>query len=152
MVGNAGTFAHASNPEAQRHWNHVFGLLAKEGQLMESFPAVCKRHGTRQDLKAAKSFRECAPDGGCMMPCGEKLPCGHTCTLRCHAYDHGRVRCEEQVYTVCPSQHLVTRKCSKPDAACPTCVKLEAIREEQRRAARELVRSQCKTVSTFASA
>jgi hypothetical protein len=139
MVGNAKTFANASNSEAQHHWGHVFGLLLKEGQLVDSFPAVCKCHGTRQELKTPKDFRDRTPDGGCPMPCGQKLPCGHTCTLRCHAYDHAHVRCEELVISFCPSQHLVTRKCSDPEAACPTCVELEQMREEQRRAARKLV-------------
>jgi helicase required for RNAi-mediated heterochromatin assembly 1 len=77
------------------------------------------------------------------MPCGETLPCGHKCPLRCHPYDsgHARVRCQESVPSFCQQGHLTIRKCSDPaDKPCSTCTKLAEIRDKARQARMEQVR------------
>jgi len=58
------------------------------------------------------------------------LPCGHRCTLRCHAFDsqHARVLCQELVYDVCKEGHITSRVCSRAKEACSTCIQLQELR------------------------
>lgn len=140
IMGNAACLRSASHPEGRRHWQHLLDQqLAPGGHIFAGLPAQCQQHGQAilplMDSPAA--FLQRAPDGGCCLPCGSKLPCGHACPLRCHGYDpgHEQVVCQEQVYEFCGQGHVTVRKCSDRARECPTCV---AIREKQQQTKREL--------------
>lgn len=147
MIGSSSTLRAAKQPKARAHLGRLLEQLSHMGALHNGLPAVCQQHGTRitPELESPRAFLERAPHGGCCLPCNETLPCGHTCTLRCHAYDreHKHVACSELVHSYCPAGHLVVRRCSQPDAPCHTCVELRRMEEEERSQLEALVCADC---------
>ncbi|KAG2495742.1 hypothetical protein HYH03_006339 [Edaphochlamys debaryana] len=142
LIGNSDTLRNAKSPEARRHWGRVLRTLEAEGFVAPGLPACCQQHGTRQLLIQPPDFARLAPDGGCTQPCHVVLSCGHPCMLRCHSYDpeHERVRCKAPVLDTCSKGHTVTRQCSQSptSVACPTCMEIRRIEEEERKKAAEL--------------
>jgi hypothetical protein len=69
-----------------------------------------------------------------MLPCNAKLACGHTCRLRCHAYDrdHSRQQCNELVLSFCEEGHVTTHKCSDKEAPCSTCVDIRRVLDREK--------------------
>jgi hypothetical protein len=112
LIGNSNTFRRSKNAEARKHWGEVLEKLEHTGSLLTGLPAQCQQHGTRVLLDSPQAFTEKSPSGGCCLPCDEKLPCGHICHLRCHAYDrsHEHIMCTEPQYDFCGEGHLVVRK------------------------------------------
>ncbi|GAX74369.1 hypothetical protein CEUSTIGMA_g1818.t1 [Chlamydomonas eustigma] len=124
MIGNASTLRGASNSEANKHWGKVLGILEERGSVVKGLPAQCQTHGTLALLDSPESFLDKTPHGGCCLPCKQKLPCGHTCTLKCHSFDRGHenVRCCELVYEFCKEAgHLITRPCWARNTPCKAC-------------------------------
>ena len=101
----------------------------QSGRCSHADLQACQQHGRLTYLTTPEDFSARAPDGGCTEPCRDQLPCGHACRLCCHAYDrsHERVLCHELVYSFCPAGHLVSRRCSAPEAACATCVEIQRV-------------------------
>ena len=114
LIGSASTLRNAKSAEARRHWGKVLGLLEQRSSVLTGFPAQCQMHGTVTMLDSPEAFEKHAPQGGCNRPCDETMPCGHKCTLPCHAYDRGhlKVKCPELVYEFCSASppHLITRE------------------------------------------
>jgi hypothetical protein len=114
LIGSASTLRNASSAEARLNWGKVLSLLEQRSSLLSAFPAQCQLHGTITMLDSPEAFEQHAPHGGCMKPCEELMPCGHKCTLQCHAYDRGHVKvwCPELVYEYCDASpaHLITRE------------------------------------------
>ncbi|KIY98958.1 NFX1-type zinc finger-containing protein 1 [Monoraphidium neglectum] len=142
LIGNAQTLRGASNAAARHHWGVVLNKIEVAGGMVDGLPAVCQQHGhvTHPFLAAPEDFAARAPNGGCTQPCGDSLPCGHACPLRCHAYDrdHANAFCRELVYSYCDAGHLVSRRCSDPAGACGTCAEIRRVQEEERRRVEEL--------------
>lgn len=143
LIGNTDTLRHAKSPEARKHWGQVLDLLQHRGCIHEGLQAVCQAHGTpiAATLSTKAAFEEHVPDGGCCLPCNKTMPCGHTCTLRCHPYDpgHERVRCKVLVYSYCSSGHLSVRECHKTNEECTTCVEIRKLEEEEKAKQKALV-------------
>lgn len=138
LIGSSHTLLNASSTSARKHWGEVLQRLQADGRIYPGLPAICQQHSFKLPmLDSAAAFSEHAPDGGCNRPCLAKLPCGHTCKLRCHAYDvdHQRVRCEEPVYELCSQGHLTTRLCSQEVGVCSTCLEIRRLQDEERREA-----------------
>ena len=115
LIGSAGTLRRASSADARRHWGKVLGILEGRGSVLRGLPASCQQHGTLAPLlDSPAAFIKHVPHGGCCLPCGKKMPCGHTCPLRCHPYDQGheRVGCPVLVHEFCSADppHLITRE------------------------------------------
>jgi hypothetical protein len=140
LIGSAATFRRAKNPEGRRHWSGLLTKLEETQSIMRGLPGVCQIHETKSLLDSPLSFLKNAPDGGCCLPCNQKMPCGHTCSLRCHAYDpsHESVRCNEIVQEFCSVGHLITRLCSSEDSQCPTCLQIQKIRDQEMKDLRKL--------------
>lgn len=61
-------------------------------------------------------------NGGCYEKCGEKLDCGHLCSLKCHSFPHSRVVCD----SVCNKRLECGHKCrslcsSQHSCSCTSC-------------------------------
>ncbi|KAG2452041.1 hypothetical protein HYH02_003079 [Chlamydomonas schloesseri] len=144
LFGNSKTLRNAKSPEGRRHWGGVLGTLEARGAILPGLPACCARHGTTSLLATPTDFALLAPDGGCVRPCGQLLPCGHACRLRCHAFDpeHVAVVCEEELLERCDKGHLVTRRCGQArcDVVCRTCQEVFRIEWEERLRLAELDR------------
>lgn len=134
LIGSSHTLLHASSTAAREHWGVILQQLQAAGQIYPGLPAVCQQHSFRLPmLDSAAAFLQHAPDGGCNEPCMAKLPCGHTCKLRCHSYDrdHLRVFCDEPVYDLCSEGHLTTRLCSSSKSVCSTCIEIRQMEEKR---------------------
>lgn len=146
LIGSAHTLLHASSTAAREHWGVVLQQLQAAGQIYTGLPAVCQQHSFRLPmLDSAAAFLQHSPDGGCKEPCMAKLACGHTCKLRCHAYDrsHEHIKCEEPVYDLCSAGHLTTRQCSDDKSVCSTCIEIRQMEESARQEQLRLVSERC---------
>jgi len=82
VIGNMDQMADASSL-----WNGIVKELNANGQLVDALPLACQNHpNTVVFAKNGEDFRQ-VPEGGCMLDCGYRLPCGHVCTKKCHPTD-----------------------------------------------------------------
>ncbi|GMF27685.1 unnamed protein product [Phytophthora fragariaefolia] len=67
-------------------WQQVLDQLLSDGCYGDGLPLHCQRHPDDQRVATNPgSFALLAPDGGCLRPCGRRLPrCGHVCPKLCH--------------------------------------------------------------------
>ena len=123
LFGNCKTLSNAKSPEGRRHWGGVLGTLKAKDAIQPGLPACCARHGTTSLLINPPDFARLSPDGGCVRPCGQLLPCGHPCRLRCHAFDpeHTTIKCGEELLERCDKGHMVTRRCGRLGSGLATC-------------------------------
>lgn len=58
---------------------------------------MCPRHSSTEILVSEPDhFSKLSPDGGCTLPCENRMSCGHACTGRCHSdVLHKTVKCLE---------------------------------------------------------
>jgi len=67
-------------------WNQVLGMLKEQQNLGPYLSLCCPRHPeTAIDVTTVDDFTRLAPEGGCALPCGLRLGCGHACTFKCHS-------------------------------------------------------------------
>eukprot|EP00878_Enallax_costatus_P028017 GHUV01030215.1.p1 GENE.GHUV01030215.1~~GHUV01030215.1.p1 ORF type:complete len:301 (+),score=100.18 GHUV01030215.1:59-904(+) len=143
MIGNASTLRNASSSEGRKHWAVVLDKLEAAAAMHSGFPAVCQQHKRQilPVLDTAEAFAKSAPNGGCTQPCHASLPCGHTCRLRCHAYDldHTQQRCDALVYGLCNAGHVTIKLCSAKEVVCSTCDEIRKMQEEEKKQLTKLV-------------
>ncbi|ETL45649.1 hypothetical protein L916_04299, partial [Phytophthora nicotianae] len=94
-------------------WQNVLDQLQSDGCYGDGLPLHCQKHPDYQRVATdPSSFALLAPDGGCLRPCGRRLPrCGHACPKLCHVDQpsHKAVYCtqpcprlQESCGHVCP--------------------------------------------------
>ena len=81
-------------------WRQIHRGFSDKGKVGRAFRACCSRHpGKVYQVRSPEQWYN-IPE--CNVPCGSKLPCGHHCTLKCHATAlHDRIGCPEP----CPKHH-----------------------------------------------
>ncbi|MEW5313864.1 MAG: hypothetical protein WDW38_005396 [Sanguina aurantia] len=135
-IGNSDTLRHARSHRARKHLGTVVDLFEQAGALVGGLPAQCQLHGLVHlpQLCSPGDFLERSPDGGCSQRCSQKLPCGHLCALRCHAFDreHVFVRCGEQVHGHCSEGHLIQQECWVASWDCLTCQEIQKLKESEK--------------------
>lgn len=81
-------------------WQHVVHLFKAEGNFGPALEIACGRHpnsGSPVLVREPRDFSRVSPEAGCNAHCGEKLPCGHSCSEKCHSDAmHNRVKCKQQ--------------------------------------------------------
>lgn len=99
-------------------WRQIARELSAKGRIGPAFRACCSRHpGKVYQVRSPEQWYH-IPE--CNVPCGSKLPCGHACTLKCHAPAlHDRIGCREP----CPKHHEAcghqcTKACGEPCGDC----------------------------------
>jgi hypothetical protein len=107
IIGNSSTAQHIPM------WTEVLQLLQMNDSVGEVLELGCERHPDDiMQVKVPDDFIRQAPDGGCILPCNQRLLCGHACDSSCHSQVlHDAVKCLEP----CPRQPG-TNSCSH---ACP---------------------------------
>lgn len=96
-------------------WTEVLQLLQMNGNVGEALELACPRH-TADDMKASMpdDFVRLAPDGGCILPCTQRLLCGHACPSSCHSQVlHDAVKCLAQCARKL-GDHDCEHPCPKP--------------------------------------
>ena len=112
IVGNATLMS------AVPMWRQISRELSAKRRIGPAFRVCCSRHrGKIYQVRSPEQWHE-VPE--CEVPCGSKLPCGHLCTLKCHAPAlHDRIGCPEP----CPKHHEAcghqcTKTCGEPCGKC----------------------------------
>ncbi|KAI5201119.1 hypothetical protein E4T39_05341 [Aureobasidium subglaciale] len=108
IIGNSATTQHIPM------WAQVLQILQIDGNFGEVLELACSRH-PEDEMNVAKpdDFIKFAPDGGCVLPCAQRLSCGHHCDSRCHSQTlHDAVKC----LAPCPRQpgnHSCSHACPR---------------------------------------
>lgn len=114
-------------------WAKVIDIMANSGhnkadrlqveptnRLDEHLPIRCSNHG--KDTAIAEPHDWNLIHGGCSSECGEKLACGHPCTLKCHPFSHSNVQCQEACRRGLPCGHACAGRCGEV-CSCNICAK-----------------------------
>ena len=99
-------------------WRQITTSLSAKGRIGPTFRACCSRHpGKITHIKSPEQWYEIPQ---CEVLCGSKLPCGHLCTLKCHASAlHNRITCSEpclKYHEACG--HRCTKTCGELCGDC----------------------------------
>lgn len=102
-------------------WSEVIGMLKAQGLLGPTLALQCPRHPeTRAEVATPDDFSKHAPEGGCNLPCPDRLSCGHKCNYSCHSeIMHKNVVCLESCMRAvegCTREHACPKPCGEP---CP---------------------------------
>eukprot|EP00798_Chlamydomonas_sp_ICE-L_P020755 gene20755-27575_t len=130
LFGNMDCLTNCRSARGRDLWGRLAKLLRAKGQLLDFLPAVCERHKSVTALKELADFDRVVKHGGCTLPCGEDLPCGHPCPLLCHpkaAVVHAQVKCALLVPDVCDYGHQVQRKCCEVKVKCTKVVQWKCV-------------------------
>ena len=103
-------------------WQEICDDLETENAIGETLQLVCNRHNKVTSVRTSREFD--ITFGGCKMPCGERLVCGHACETPCHtsANFHEKSYCSKLCLTnCCPNDHQCQRRCHHP-RRCPPCL------------------------------
>ena len=99
-------------------WKEICDDLRTKKAIGDSLQLVCKRHNNVTSVRNAREFNKL---GGCNMPCGERLPCGHACEIQCHTSSHSKMSCSKTCFNRCSNDHQCEWKCHFPQN-CPQCL------------------------------
>ena len=102
-------------------WKEICDDLRTKQAIGDNLQLICKRHKAITSARWANDITLCYL-GGCTMPCGDRLDCGHACDKLCHASDeyHMAGFCCKLCVNTCASNHRCQRRCHYPDK-CPKC-------------------------------
>nr|OQO30883.1 hypothetical protein B0A51_01507 [Rachicladosporium sp. CCFEE 5018] len=128
LFGN-GQLLHARSPL----WKEITIMLAgqhpkckadrpkiERARLDEQLPIRCSNHNNLTNIKDANDWNDI--NGGCTVPCKDKLPCGHACHLKCHPFSHELVPCQKVCSRKLACGHNCTAPCAGP-CVCKICTK-----------------------------
>ena len=102
-------------------WQEICDDLKTKNAIGETLDLVCKRHQNVTSVRKSREFD--IKFGGCKMPCGERLVCGHACETPCHVSDHfhDKGQCSKFCFMKCsPNDHQCKYRCHYP-RSCPPC-------------------------------
>ena len=84
VFGNVDNLLQASD-ESYELWIKIWDAFAEQGRVkrVKGLPIVCQPHHRELWIKDVDDWGDNA--GGCDLECKQTRPCGHPCTLKCHA-------------------------------------------------------------------
>ena len=97
-------------------WKEICDDLETKGAIGYSLQLICKKHNNVMCVQNAEQFDS---SGGCNMPCGDRLDCGHACTIPCHTSRHPK-NCRNRCVNKCSNEHQCKESCHYP-RKCPPC-------------------------------
>ena len=101
-------------------WTQILCTAQKEGIVGDGLPVICSNHPDDKALMFRSEDFDCRPLGGCGLPCGYRLNCGHLCGLTCHGYDqlHEKYLCGKPCTKSCHRDHPCQKKCFEDCGDC----------------------------------
>ena len=123
-------------------WDNIHKSVVSADAISNGLVVKCQKHGNEQASCLCKPFlnrrrifqlmlngndieTKCR-EGGCSIPCSNRLNCGHTCPKPCHAEDmeHEFVKCLKPCERVCDSayKHPCSRNCWEECRKCQVLV------------------------------
>ena len=97
-------------------WQTIVPDMESKGNVGTALEVHCINHPENKFLVAdPEGFDNVSPEGGCNLPCGVRLKCGHTCPKNCHLTDpkHCSYKCEKRCGKKCKLGHACKLICSK---------------------------------------
>ncbi len=110
-------------------WKELVPFMESKGNLGQGLEIHCVNHPKENyRIHLPEEFEQKSPKGGCTLPCGKRLNCGHTCPHKCHLTDpnHKEVRCFKPCMKQCPMGHDCKHPC------CGPCICKEKVEKELR--------------------
>ncbi|KAI8351956.1 AAA domain-containing protein, partial [Mortierella sp. GBAus27b] len=127
LIGNAHLMDKGSRSRGL--WPHVVSELRESDRVSGGFPISCRNHpDVINVVTTPEMFRKFSPNGGCDLPCGFNLPCGHICPLQCHLEDRDHIlsECSQPCMRLQQDcNHVCPKTCKEPCGDC--MVEVEAI-------------------------
>ncbi|KAI0316338.1 AAA domain-containing protein [Amylostereum chailletii] len=112
----------ASNLRQNPTWKTILDDMEAHDQIGDRFSIVCHRHPNRKIvITEPGQLNTESPEGGCLLPCDDYLPCGHTCPSVCHPDEdlHDRLECYRPcTRNKCPRGHPCPLLCYKYCGQC----------------------------------
>ncbi|KAL1948599.1 hypothetical protein VTO73DRAFT_10405 [Trametes versicolor] len=103
----------AANLRKNGTWSTILDEMEDRGQMGTGFPIICPRHPDQTSfITKPGELSIVAPAGGCLLPCGFRMSCGHICPSACHSApdNHRSIRCEFPMYkVVLPCGHTAAK-------------------------------------------
>lgn len=114
IIGNADTAS------CVPMWSSVIRMLEDGGNIGPKLQLECSRHPqSRIHVSTPEDFLEQAPEGGCAERCERRLPCGHTCTFKCHSNTrHDAVKCMKPCTRMKKCGHSCPQRCHERCGEC----------------------------------
>ncbi|CAH3193640.1 unnamed protein product, partial [Porites evermanni] len=100
-------------------WKEICDDLKTKEAIGDNLQLICKRHNNVTNVRWARELKQCEL-GGCTMPCGDRLECGHACEKLCHVSYVYHVVCYKMCFNSCPGGHKCHDMCHYP-RECPKC-------------------------------
>lgn len=101
-------------------WCNILSQLEYTKSIGDAFCMRCERHRDNvTNIQNPGDFRFVA-EGGCHLPCEERLDCGHSCPLLCHHDGHLGLRCKKPCTRKCATdyQHPCSKYCYEDCGPC----------------------------------
>ncbi|KAL9976038.1 hypothetical protein ACROYT_G013272 [Oculina patagonica] len=101
-------------------WQEICADLETKNAIGKTLQLICKKHNNVTKVRSSCDFTSF---GGCKMPCGDRLVCGHACETPCHVSDqsHKKGWCSKLcLMKCCPDEHQCQSRCHYP-RSCPKC-------------------------------
>jgi len=100
-------------------WKAIIQIFKARNLFSANLTLSCQNHPDLfTNVRSASDFKAVA-EGGCKKACTTILPCGHTCSLMCHPYDHRLVVCIKRITVTRPCGHTVSNKiCNEELGPC----------------------------------
>ena len=101
-------------------WKEICDDLQTNEAISDSLQLVCKKHSNVTRIRRAGDFSQCKL-GGCTMPCGDRLDCGHSCDKPCHPLNfyHQEGYCSKMCFNSCAKEHKCPMPCHYPKDCFP---------------------------------
>lgn len=95
-------------------WQNIISDLTAQRAIGRELEIFCQNHTERKIKVSSKKDFDASPEGGCSLPCGHRLLCGHVCERACHIVDNEHM----DKYNEC------LKSCDKINSACNhRCIK-----------------------------
>ncbi|XP_031618979.1 NFX1-type zinc finger-containing protein 1 [Contarinia nasturtii] len=132
-------------------WKKLLTDLTTQDAIGNALEIYCQNHTDYKNLVNSKKDFDAVPEGGCKLPCGYRLPCGHSCASVCHIIDVEHIDkykiCHKDCdKIICERDHRCQKKCHY-GKECGACSKMvEKLRVE----CQHLVRVSCSSDPSLA--
>ena len=129
IIGNSKCLLEASRTMKSDLWHLV--LTNFNGNIGDKLKLCCQKHPKHITyVKTAEDFRN-VRNGGCSLPCNERMDCGHKCELLCHPYDHEKVQCNKPCVRILPCGHYCIGENGKQKLCSEDCGPCTALVDKQ---------------------
>lgn len=114
--------------ETNTFWRSLIENLSAQQAIGTELEIFCQNHTDRKTKVRSKKDFDASPEGGCSLPCGYRLLCGHVCEKTCHIvdkehldqYNDCRKSCDKMMPNCLQSKHRCRRQCHY-DQECGPC-------------------------------